>query len=327
MVADQDAIERARAAADAARLEKDKKPRIELPPLVPGHKGSPHAYPVPPRTEEAAAKYGYVSYATLTNAGRERAARGEGQEFTLSADGGLVLKPASRTGDHSITFEDWILASRTAEELMRKYHPEDRLLALAAHHRLVQELNADHGWHVARAYDIRQREIAAADITHDLTGLDARCLTTVVMSFQAKATSTFLSAGTAVKRGATRDAPTQPASKRPRTDSRCFRCGATGHLPSTCRADVTCAGRPVLSLDARSRSPNALVTADGKAVCFSRLLGHADVLQAWVRLPQRAPLQPLRRRRTRSCCMQPSLILARLSRPWTRTASSKTFAN
>ena len=75
-----------------------------------------------------------------------------------------MLKPVSRAGDQTIAYDEWVLASRTAVSLMRKYHPEERALALEAHHQLVQELNTEFGWHIARAYDIRQREVAAADV-------------------------------------------------------------------------------------------------------------------------------------------------------------------
>ncbi len=112
---------------------------------------------------------------------------------------------------------------------------------------------------------------------HNLTGLDTRCLSTIVFTHTHHASAPLsmphhYSPSPAPHLGAKCGAPrdfAQPVPKQARSDSRCFRCGGTSHLPSACTASVTGAGRHVCSVDLQSRSPNALVATNGKTFCFS----------------------------------------------------------
>ncbi|KAI1785444.1 hypothetical protein LXA43DRAFT_1038201, partial [Ganoderma leucocontextum] len=283
MVASQEDIDRARAAAEAARGEK--RPRVVLPPIVPGFLGNSDAFPIPHKVDDAAYKGEYVSYAALTPAAREKAFKGEELEFTLSTGGTIVSKPSdSRASDHAISYEEWVVAARSAEDLATTYHPGKRAMALAAHHRVVGEICRKYDWPIAREYDIQQRMVAARDPRHDLATKDVGALSETVIAVRTKQAVTAAVAQAAPQLRQARDVrPPHAQTKRYQpydtskraeadtSDKLCFRCGRTGHLPAACTAETTIANIPAATLDhtKNARSPHALVASDGRAYCFN----------------------------------------------------------
>ncbi len=235
---------------------------------------------IPPTIEDAAARFQYITYSALTPQAREHHAKGDDvQAFAVGPDGSLVVKSLTRKGNHAIEETDWNLVSHIAVTLTRKYYDNVWAAALEAHNQIVQELAVDYGWVIAREYDVRQREILAAEFQHDISTLDARCLSTIAIRAQIWLVqqhptgqlfplATPDSGLTLGKRAPQHDqAPVQP--KRARASGSCFRCRRADHLPTTCMATTTTAGKPALALDTNSRSPNALLTSDGRSVCFA----------------------------------------------------------
>ena len=202
-----------------------------------------------------------MPYTALTHAARLRASRGE-EDFLINSQGGLTAKGLDRRNEHLISTIDWQGAARAVEERVREYHGPARGDAFAAHHQVVMDLARMHGWSAAMDYDIQQRELAAANHTHDIGTLDSAAFTLI----------------------ATRAAPSQSASqfpKRPHASDEldpfpkrqrpacCFRCGVKGHFPSDCKSNLTTAGKPVASVARGSKSKNGLLAPNGKQYCFS----------------------------------------------------------
>ena len=152
---------------------------------------------------------------------------------------------------------------------MLHYWGEERSSALASHHLVVLDIGRTHGWLVAMHYDVQQRELAHANHDHNLAGLDVAALTLAnnkLFLLAPQPAPTIPSA----KRPALSEFPSSPR-KKPHTQAsgHCFRCGAHGHLPADCTADVTSAGKPVAALASNAKSKHALTTHSGKHFCFN----------------------------------------------------------
>lgn len=201
------------------------------------------------------------------------------------ANGSLVARGLDRSGEASISILEWIDAAAIAVKRMRVHHGDVRGDALEAHHRVVLGLATSVSWQVAVLYDIQQRGAMASNPLHDVAPLDEKALAVAsarvaaVTQHQAataqlaavhhsspnkRAASSLLSS---YERGAKRSNNTNsfsPAGGR----TRCFRCGAVGHLPKECSAVVTKAGQPPAALSTDPRSPNGLCTPDGNTFCY-----------------------------------------------------------
>lgn len=264
------------AAAQQQAIENaDNRKTVTLPPITAGHKSNALDLPVPPKVDAAFRDYCYIPYTALTQAARLRSARGE-EDYILNAKGGLTVKGLSRENERGISTIEWLKAAKTAEERTQVYHGKDRGDALQSHHTVVLSLAHSHGWAVAVEYDIQQREAAANDHRHDLSGLDTAALTLITTS-PTRARSMDMTAATTaapVKRAALgTPANATQSVKRPRTESRCFRCGQQGHFPSGCTSSLTSAGRAVAPLLGEgSRSAQALTAPNGRAFCFNYAL-------------------------------------------------------
>ena len=224
---------------------------------------------VPPKVEEAFKQYRYVPYTSLTHAARSRAyLRGEESSFIFTPDG-LTAKGLDRSNELTIPTVDWIAASRCAEERTLHYWGEERSSALASHHAVVLDIGRTHGWPVAMHYDVQQRELAHANHEHNLAGLDVAALA-LANSRVTISTPHPPTPVPSTKRAAPSDFPSSPRKRSNfQPSSHCFRCGAPGHLPADCTADVTAAGKPVAALAANAKSKHALATSTGKHYCFN----------------------------------------------------------
>ncbi|KAI1781869.1 hypothetical protein LXA43DRAFT_1069631 [Ganoderma leucocontextum] len=179
LVADQATIDRTRAAVEVAKTEKR---GIALPPLILGYKGNPNAFhtgtrippvsasQIPSRTKSK--KQPRTIATSHTRCSRHPLGSGQPRARIKSL----------RYPTKAPSLPDWVVASRLAETLWKKYHAEDRQIALMSHHCEVQNIYRDHTWPIARQYDIRQREIASADHSHSLYGRDTNSLATIILN-------------------------------------------------------------------------------------------------------------------------------------------------
>ncbi|KAI0814761.1 hypothetical protein BC629DRAFT_1466947 [Irpex lacteus] len=261
--------------------------RRELGPIVPGFRADPYARreycffilsspplsPLPRRIAEAFAAGDYIPYTQLNP--REFAASGHTQEFFFGEGGVLQARSLDSRNDRFISLERWMLASQIAVTETRRYQGEARATALEKHHANVQTICGQYTWPIAREYDIRQRQVAACDSRHDLAGFDRDLIIFIIADNLAHPPPPPPTAP-----------PTQP--KRPRDNDKdslapprkrtsgggaslsstlCFRCGTVGHLPNSCTAAVTSAGKPVEALMG-GRHSNSLRSTSGQCYCF-----------------------------------------------------------
>lgn len=272
LFADPAAVDKAREAA-AAMHNEPKKP--VLPELVPGFKANPLDAIIPPKVEDALRQYKYVPYLAITPAARLHAARNGDEAFSFNTQGNIVAKGLDRSRERTIKFHDWLTASRAVEERITFYHGANRGAAFVSHHKIVSELTSSHGWEIAQEYDIAQRELAAQNPAHNLTGLDTNALTLVATQAAARVALATQSlphhtSTSPLKRSAPGD-HSFGASQSPRKKARvhCFRCGHSGHLPGDCSAETTSAGKTVAPITATAKSRHALTAANGKHYCFN----------------------------------------------------------
>lgn len=173
--------------------------------------------------------------------------------------------------------------------MYQKYYAAGgRADAYAAHHKIVQGLAGTHSWSLALEYDIKQRTAIAEDPRVDISQLHADqvtiILTDLAFSVSPPRYTPYNSMGfnayanPGAKRARDTFTPMTRATgfdqlpRRPRlagpSSSLCFRCGQTGHLPASCTATRTIAGRPVASL-ASTGGPHTLAAPNGTQYCFN----------------------------------------------------------
>ncbi|KAJ3714804.1 hypothetical protein C8R42DRAFT_646253 [Lentinula raphanica] len=127
----------------------------------------------PKKVDDACRLFKYVPYtASLSQAACVKVANGE-QEVSLTPGGGLTIKGLDRKNENNIWELDWMQAAKTVAERIRLYHGDKRADALIRHNKLVLKLGTKHSWHRALEYNIGQRELWAADPTHDIGSLDS----------------------------------------------------------------------------------------------------------------------------------------------------------
>ncbi len=191
----------------------------------------------------------------------------------IIANGSLVARGLDRSGEASISILEWVDAAAIAVKRIRVYHGDVRGDALEAHHRIVLGLATSVSWQVAVLYDIQQRGAMAGNPLHDVAPLDEKALAiasarvaAVTQQQAATAQSAAAHQSSPTKRSAsslpyernTKRANTANSSSPAGGRTRCFRCGAAGHLPKECSAVVTRAGQPPAALSTDPRSPNGL---------------------------------------------------------------------
>ena len=212
-------------------------------------------------------------WSNKTKVARTKAAQSD-DSVVFGADGSLRLAMPDRKLDRSLPVEEFASIATAVVAATRKYHGDDRADRLHAHHNCVQRIMARYSWEVAREYDIRERESAAADPRHDLSVCNTELLAAIVteMQFQAAlATPAPLPPGLVPAKCArdTQFVSTLARKKSVAPPQLCFRCGVTGHLPAACTSSTTTAGRPVAPIATGARSGNALLAPDGRQFCFN----------------------------------------------------------
>lgn len=239
---------------------------VPLPDPVIGHVGDSFKQPLSRKILTTFEEGTFCPWTLLVPRARSLVAD-DTEDFTWTATG-ITARGFDRHADDNISAADWHQAARQARKVTKELCSPLRYQALCEHIENVTDVAAGHGWPVARRYDILQRLTAANDKRHYIGTMNEVFLLQVGLQAMQELTTQ--------KRSADAPAPSAPAVKRPRAvsaspaSSHCFRCGHLGHLPGTCSASTTTAGKPVAPLVAGSRNPNAL-SVDGadKAFCFN----------------------------------------------------------
>lgn len=221
-----------------------------------------------PRVLVLAEKLYYIPYTALNRTTAMKAVTTAESELVALVEKKTVPNGMDRRNEDQISLQNWMAAAKVAEKLMKRFHPE-RLAALQAHHANVQALTTEHELVIAMRYDIRQRELAAADTRHDYSILKEGLVSQIAIAYltgmhQAitkRAAPSSFAAQPSVKRIATGST----SSARGQATGSCFRCGNAGHHIASCSASTTVAGIPCASRSA-SRE-NALVGSDGQDFC------------------------------------------------------------
>lgn len=232
---------------------------------------------LPPKVDAVIAAYQYLPYTALTRAARAKALKGD--ETVIITAGGLTSKGIDRTGERNITVLEWSEAAKVHADRVRHHHGDGHADSLIVHQRNVLALASRQGteaesWPIAVAYDIHQREAAAANPAHDLGPLDAVALQLVTNQVMVARLAALTPAPAPATQSSKRVAQsssssfTSPSKRSRPLPSACFRCDEHGHLPRDCTASKTRAGKDVARLGSDTRHPNALATSDGKQYCF-----------------------------------------------------------
>ncbi|KAH9917378.1 uncharacterized protein BXZ73DRAFT_105540 [Epithele typhae] len=249
--------------------------------IVPEPRGCPTGSPKVDRAIKAG-QYTPYTHVVAENAFTHR------KETTLAS----VLTASSAldpTGELSLDCAKWSVASKAVERCMDTHHGAARAEVLRKHHTIVEGIGADHSWEAALRYDSQMRRIWVmspyVDIgIHDpvqlAIALNAMAEKKIDARFQAlpqQGQRAHVGAGGrgygagygATTTGTARAAPYDDAPRKwARVESRCFRCGGTGHMPSACVAATTVTGRPTAPRLLGGRSPHALIAPDNTAFCF-----------------------------------------------------------
>lgn len=203
-----------------------------------------------------------------------------------------------RAGELDIAVAEWMTAGDAVAKLVCTYHGNARAVALEAHHHTVIGLAVKADWTAAFAYDVAEREMAAAQPVHDLgTPNQAHMNLATTEYFARKEQKANLDAMRQLIQNANLRRPLpagppvadQPLCKRPHVlqgniggpqgdgggarnharGGRCFRCGVAGHMPAACNAATTTTGRPTAALSNDARSAHTLISPDGRTFCFA----------------------------------------------------------
>ncbi|KAI0665642.1 hypothetical protein C8Q78DRAFT_544539 [Trametes maxima] len=280
LVESDEVIDKARAFAIAVGAAADNTKVKKLPDIVPGFHADVLSIAIPARVVAAVQRAQYVPYTQLSSTARlAEAAKRNTNTTLLSAL--MPEEPLERIGEQDIAVAEWLAAGDAMVKLVRTWHGDARANALEAHHRTVTNFAVTTDWQAAFAYDIAEREMAAANPLHDLGTPNQRRLNFATSEYLAKCNQKRLREELRIREPPLQDRRPPPGDsqlrKRPKLQGQsfqgrtanCFRCGNAGHLPSSCTATVTITGRPVAPLAPDARSDNALATPNGRAFCFS----------------------------------------------------------
>lgn len=176
-------------------------------------------------------------------------------------------------GEHDITQEVWIPAAEIAVRELSNFHGAERAAALADHHPNVLRLVSSFSRPIMREYDIQQRNIWAGDPRHDISMMDHELLTVIAAKQMLALQRQQSASGSKRARDASERDPSSSPRKRPAGNNfpqpmLCFRCGNTGHLPASCSASTTVAGKAAAPLMGGAPS-NSLRAPSGQCYCFN----------------------------------------------------------
>lgn len=137
-----------------------------------------------------------------------------------------------------------------------------------AHHLVVKGIAASHNWELAVEYNMRQREIAAAEWDHNLDMLDQAAL--IQLALQATVIRAAPPAPTTLScKRKTPGGDGTPSSMKCLASGHCFWCGGAAHMPADCVASATSARRAPAPVHKTGRNKNTLLAKNGKQYCFS----------------------------------------------------------
>lgn len=179
----------------------------------------------------------------------------------------LLSKPTDRSDDRNISLQDWFGVSTAVEREMRRLHGDERAEALHKHHMVVLGIASRWSWAIAVEYDIEQRELAFMDKSHDYSTIDNTSVAAIFSKQTLQSHRVIQPLHSPSKRRASEEL--SPASTKRQKGVICFRCGSAGHMPASCSASTTSAGKPVPALTLNARSNQALQAPSGVQYCFS----------------------------------------------------------
>ncbi|KAF7784988.1 hypothetical protein Agabi119p4_1153 [Agaricus bisporus var. burnettii] len=180
----------------------------------------------------------------------------------------LLSKPSDFSKDQNISMQYWFTVSTAVEREMRKFHGEERADALHKHHMVVLDIVRRWSWAVAVDYDFEQRQLAYMEKSHDYSTIDPTSATAISGRHMLQACQAPQTPVSPTKRPQTEESST-PAAKRQRRCASCFRCGRAGHLPVSCSATTTTAGKLVAAFAPNTKNSQALQTHSGTQYYFA----------------------------------------------------------
>lgn len=231
---------------------------------------------IPAKVENAFKAYLYVPYSALSVSARLRSIQDDDDVF-FNPQGKMSLRKMERKGEANITMVEWRASARIAEDRILFHHGVERAAAFTGHHLVVEEVAMEHGWSLAVKYDILQRELAAADVSHDVSSLHISALMKLqlqAMTLSARAPEPFVQQASPRKR-AFQDTELPTPHKRI-ASAHCFRCGGGGHFPGDCTASSTVSGRIPAALAKGPGNKHAMLAPNGKQFCFSFARGRCS---------------------------------------------------
>jgi hypothetical protein len=229
------------------------------------------------------ARYAYAPLTWFASASYRPSKAKASKEFEIAPSVVVTLSTGDDdtddVGERSLPMAERIDALRTISNILRKHVEEDRADRFDAHISYFLMLCKEISEEYAIEYDIMTRRAGFANPRHDFAQPDRTIMTLVdsrinkrererMFSCMRSMQSVGYSGATSSSKRTAPDFDTRPA-KKPRSESCCFRCGFTGHLPEACTAEKTRCGHPCAKLIKSSKSGNALAAPGGQAYCFA----------------------------------------------------------
>ena len=188
----------------------------------------------------------------------------------VNSQGFLVSSTSEGNMDRTLTQAEWQCAANIVLEAAIRYCSAARAAAIRKHHSIVAGIAAEFSWLHALEYDIASRKKVEVNPKHDIGSSNPSLITWVGARIAAKRTAedSQTQAAPAKKPRFGSSSASHATSSNAASNTHCFRCGRSGHLPSACRATTTITGRPAATIAGGTQSPNALADASGTPFCF-----------------------------------------------------------
>ncbi|VDC02686.1 unnamed protein product [Peniophora sp. CBMAI 1063] len=244
-------------AAAAGREQIAAKAGIAPAVIQPGFMANPQATAIGETARKTIRRLGYCPLTSLDSEARARTNQGE-PEMVIQPNGTLKERDLERGPERYISERRWHSAKKVYVRVLREEAAstgEGTADAFEKHFEICEGFIESHGFSVALAYDMKQRELHAAEKRHDLSLFNTEVLTLVATAKRtADAAFPAQVPVPAARRNPRSSPPTTGGSSRPapaRGTVKCFRCIELGHMPITCPAGpgaTTPAGKPVCKL-------------------------------------------------------------------------------